>query len=363
MTTLSGVAEAYLGRVREELGDLPASELEEVLDDVAGHLDEVVRELGDEMTSKDLQDRLGTPETYAAELRDAAAYPAPPRVRHNSRGGIAVALGAISAALLSFFVAAWIDADLGIGDMLALAAIGLVPALLGVLALNRRPPELVTELRLWRWAADRLARIAEALPMSLRRDLVSVGQPGWWVLRGVLVGTGGYLLAVGHDIGWEVNLPGLVSSALIGIVVSVWLGRRSQRDRRWLWLLAPVNVALVVAMISVAVTGSWRTIASRADGDPISNPTYESPAGLWLNGDQLTNLFAFDENGKVLKNIRLYDSVGSPLVLTGIGCSRAGLGEVETQDNIFPKPGTQVADDGNCTETVKPEFAVPPLQR
>jgi len=65
----------YLAGVRAELSDLPPGELEDVLDDVTGHLTEVAAELGGEPTATALQGRLGTPRQYADELRTAAGYP------------------------------------------------------------------------------------------------------------------------------------------------------------------------------------------------------------------------------------------------------------------------------------------------
>ena len=56
----------------ERQSDLPPGELEDVLDDVTGHLSEVACEFGEEPTLAALQERLGTPRQYAAELRTAA---------------------------------------------------------------------------------------------------------------------------------------------------------------------------------------------------------------------------------------------------------------------------------------------------
>ena len=74
-STLTGAVAIYLAQVRAELSDLPPGELEDVLDDVSGHLTEVAAEFEGEPTIAALQERLGTPQQYADELRTAAGYP------------------------------------------------------------------------------------------------------------------------------------------------------------------------------------------------------------------------------------------------------------------------------------------------
>ncbi|HEY0618186.1 MAG TPA: hypothetical protein VGD15_11370, partial [Kribbella sp.] len=64
-TTLTGPVAAYLAQVRAELSDLPPGELEDVLEDVGGHLTEVAAEFEDAPTATALQDRLGSPRQYA----------------------------------------------------------------------------------------------------------------------------------------------------------------------------------------------------------------------------------------------------------------------------------------------------------
>jgi uncharacterized membrane protein len=74
-STLTGAVAIYLAQVRAELSDLPPGEFEDALDDVSGHLTEVAAEFESEPTIATLQERLGTPQQYADELRTAAGYP------------------------------------------------------------------------------------------------------------------------------------------------------------------------------------------------------------------------------------------------------------------------------------------------
>lgn len=60
---------AYLAAIEVNLGDLPAEERQDVLDDLAAHLAEVAAEGDESLTS-----RLGPPEAYAEELRASAGY-------------------------------------------------------------------------------------------------------------------------------------------------------------------------------------------------------------------------------------------------------------------------------------------------
>jgi hypothetical protein len=70
---VSGDVADYVEAVRAALADLPAAQRAELLDDLADHLREVAEE-GD----GSLRDRLGPPETYAAELRSSAGLPPRP---------------------------------------------------------------------------------------------------------------------------------------------------------------------------------------------------------------------------------------------------------------------------------------------
>ncbi|GAB3079583.1 hypothetical protein GCM10027053_49970 [Intrasporangium mesophilum] len=69
---------AYVARVRAALSDLAADELDELTQGMEADLAELAAESGDVRT------RLGSPETYAAELRTAAGYP--PRTAPREAG-------------------------------------------------------------------------------------------------------------------------------------------------------------------------------------------------------------------------------------------------------------------------------------
>ena len=69
MSTTTADVEAYAARVRTALGDLAAADRDDLLADLEDHLAEVAAE-------GPLDELLGTPEAYAAELRSSAGLPA-----------------------------------------------------------------------------------------------------------------------------------------------------------------------------------------------------------------------------------------------------------------------------------------------
>ncbi|WP_052590186.1 HAAS signaling domain-containing protein [Luteipulveratus mongoliensis] len=244
MSTATDVAVSYQERVRAALADLPPAELEEVLEDVAGHLDEVTRELGDGSTAA-LEARLGSPEEYAAELRAAADYPPPARSRQSSHGAQALMWGGISVGSLVIGMS-WM-LTLLVVDVVSVFWMGsaVVSAFLGIAALRRGDPRIVTTTAAWKWGVEVVRRFEAVMPDWLIREVRDVGQPVWWCVRGALGGLAAYRVLSGN-IWWEYGSVRLVAPILFGAVLSVWVARTSQRDRRWLWFVVPFNVAVAL---------------------------------------------------------------------------------------------------------------------
>ena len=349
MRTTTAAAADYLERVRTELADLPAGELEEVLDDVAGHLEEVASEIGD-----DLESRLGTPREYAAELRAAAGYPAAGstlKTEHDATPALVLGIGATL--LLPACALVWMSPVAGLDSLVLLAALGFTPSVLGVLALRGRDPRIVTTHPAWIRGAAWLNARADQLPVPVRRELVAVGQPGWWMIRGALAG-----LAVYASVRGEGSLGNLLFAAL-GALVSVVVGRVSQRDRRWLWFVVPANVAAVLGLIVLA--GALDLPGRATDGGAVG---VETPNGIWVDGDPISNIFVFDEQGRAGPNARLYDQGRRPIALAGEErCPDAdGFPPPSGTDNVFPNVTVEWSTDGaQCTERNGPTFTLPPL--
>src|SRR5215211_2863511 len=80
--TIDGDVARYATAVRAAFADLPGPERELLLEDLEDHLQEVAAEAGGP-----LEERLGRPETYAAELRASAGLPGPAPAAAGAGGG------------------------------------------------------------------------------------------------------------------------------------------------------------------------------------------------------------------------------------------------------------------------------------
>lgn len=200
MTMLAnGEIERYVGQVAAALADLRAEARADLLEDLPGHLAEVLTE-GEGVT---LHDRLGDPSAYAAELRSAAGF-APVA----TTGRAAPRLAEVSAQLRERLERA--DAALG--------------ALLGY----GRAVELLRALR-----------------------------PGWWVLRGWIVALmirGAFLHA--HWTGFVPRVDGdwplgvLLLAACV--VASAAIGHRTSRGSAQTRLTAAL-VSVTIAVFGICI--------------------------------------------------------------------------------------------------------------
>jgi hypothetical protein len=361
-STLTGAVASYLAQVRAELSDLPPGELEDVLDDVSGHLTEVAGEFDSEPSLAALQDRLGTPRQYADELRTAAGYPPrAQRVAVRDAGRKSLLWGMIAATVGPFFVAVGIFAW-GYGTTAFLGALGLgilfVAGFLGVRALKGNDPRIVLDTPYGERGAAAIRDLISQIPPNIRRELVAIGQPVWWVARGA-IGGGGFFAIFGAG---AVTVVGAVA----GAAVSIWIGRKTQQNQRWLWYVVPLNVVAVVAIpafLAAAYLGASFNFLAGNDRD-YSGPSYGSENGLFLNGTAINNIYPFDAQGKQVK-VRLYDENGNPIDLPTQDCAASFGADEPTTSNVFPQAVTKPDENGditeqNCQETDKAPF-VPPL--
>lgn len=362
-TTMTGAAATYLAQVKAELSDLPASELEEVLDDVADHLEEISAELDGEPTMPGLEARIGSPQQYAEELRSAAGYPpkSPGLARSGKHPGTGPLRWGIAGVVVTpLLILIWLGTGLvwsPVATLFFLALLVLCPAL-GIRALRGQDPRIVTTSPRWQRGEAWLRARADRLPATIRRDLVTIGQPVWWVARGV---AGGVLVIVALGAGG----PIAVLAGLFGAVASVWVARRSQRDRRWMWFVVPANVLGAIAVLVALVgLGTWSTSYAFNGRDGYGPSTGYGSSGLTHDGRPVANVFPFDQQGKPLKDVRLYDEEGRPLTVSLERCpvppDYATL--PSEQDNVFPNLTVTYSDwDGSCRESMGPTFVVPPL--
>jgi hypothetical protein len=261
-TTVDGDVARYAAAVRAAFADLPAADREALLEDIEDHLVEVAAETGGP-----LQERLGPPEAYAAELRAWAGLPASGARRRR----------------------------------------GLRASRLG-----RKVERLVAAA-----AAHPAGRaIVEFLPQL---------RPAWWVLRGYLAvqlaSVGLSYLVV--DNGLSFPLPTILGSQVLGLLAvgaavagSVALGRRGTATRRGRRLTIAANAALgLFALFLFGDVGATRYAAEAHLDQYTVSGAYLEP-GLRNNGHEVSNIFPFDAKGKPLQGIELYDQDGVPLVAT-----------------------------------------------
>ena len=245
----------YAASVRAALAlliPLAESERESLLEDLEDHLAEVASESG-----VPLQERLGKPEDYAAELR--------------------------------------------------LAYTG------GAGATTRRRPVRDAVKALISSAIDtKTYREMHALFPELR--------PGWWVLRAylaVLVLT--YVFGTRHNLRPIPNpfsSLGLLQilATLVAIVVSVRLGRRGvSRSRGWRGAALVGNVAIAIFALPVLVGMSTNHGYSYSTAQPPQRYVTDVEAGYYYG--TFTNIYPYTSDGRPLKDILLYDQNGRPLTI------------------------------------------------
>ncbi|WP_037356114.1 HAAS signaling domain-containing protein [Amycolatopsis orientalis] len=343
-------ARTYLARVRTALADLPANEIEELLEDVRPQLAEMEAEAGAAARVEDLVARLGTPESYAAELRASGGYPPAPETPETptevvatvnpGRLGPRLALWgllfcAAGAALVAFYTAVRFDAK-ELAGMLVLAPVFAV----SVAFLLLRGVEAIRDL-------PEVAR-ARAMVKSMREDrsadrvlaYLNSLKPAWWVVCGVALLAFGLLLMI-RNLHAILLLPVL----LVGAGLVMWAGPRTKADGRMLWIAVPVSAFVAGSAfggLGAAVNLVRDRTYSSNSAPAYASSTYEDIHGneaLRYGSHELTNLYVFDANGKPLENVYLYDDRGRPITITRYGCEKdTGTSQMTGQDNQFPRP-------------------------
>ncbi len=244
---------AYAAAVREALADLPAGDREALLEDLDDHLAEIAAESG-----VPLEDRLGSPEAYAAELR--AAYGGRTR-----------------------------DADLSVAARVGRRVTGIGGAVHA--RLLRLPPY----------------RQAAAFLPDLR--------PAWWVLRGYVIAIG--VLAQFPTPGY---LPDDLAEWVFTLAViwcSVWLGRAARTGPpMWgrLLLLGGNTLAAFLVLVALANIRQPTYVALDRGSPRPAGPVWVENVSGFGQGD-VYNIFPYAEDGTPLRNVRLYDQDGRPITL------------------------------------------------
>jgi uncharacterized membrane protein len=345
----------YLARVRTALADLPASEIEEILDDVRPHLAELEAELGAGARVEALIERLGTPESYAAELRASGGYPpaaeGATQVVATTTPGLAkpriawwgLLVCAVALALIAFGATISGDAAVLLGLLLFLPVF-----LVSLVLLLRGGVEPVLALPEVAWLRTTMRRGREQEETGKLLGYLRSLKPAWWVLCAVVLVALGLLLMARHR-----SAVLLLPFLLVAAVAAVWVGPRVRADRRLLWVAVPISAFVMGGALGGfgAVFALFSHGGSSYSGPP---PYYSSSSDhygddqLIYGGREVENLYAFDAEGKPLTEVYLYDEQGRPLTLTRYGCERSsGSSQKIGEDNRFPRPKIEqgVTDD------------------
>ncbi|SCL35724.1 Uncharacterized membrane protein [Micromonospora pallida] len=265
MTVMEQDITAYVERVRAALADLPPAQRDELTEDLSEHLAEVAAEAGGSLV-----DRLGEPEAYAAELRAAAG--APLRTGPN---------------------------------------------------LDQRVAGLALGVRTRLRALD--VRLGPPLGYSTASDYLRLLRPAWWLVRGYLAAMLVTAMSTGGTFG---VLPSLGGSHLAGLVLlagcvvgSLWLGRNAQRLSRW-----PRRLVLAgsLGLVLFGLVGA-ATVDSRARWGGYG---YQS-VSVDDQYSHIQDVFVYDSEGRLVRDVRLFDQNGTPIRLGWPACEKANSAPIE----------------------------------
>lgn len=265
--------------VRAQLSDLPALEVEELTEGLEADLTERLAEDGSD---------LGDPVAYAAELRASAGLAA----KLPEAGGVSLRH-----------------------------------------SLETKARAALTSLR------------AKPATAALLEFLVAL-RPVWWVGRGWIVFS--LLVAVPQDF---MLLPlGPLSFLLwIGLItVSVqwgrgrWLGT-GKAGRGLKYATSVVAAVLLLPMAMVSFDSVNRALYNQSYGyDHVSADSAISE-GLSLDGQNVSNVFAYDCSGQPLHNVQLFSENGTRLSVSPFGDGYSSYPDKEEQAEIYGLPSQFVA--------------------
>jgi hypothetical protein len=277
----------FVSAVRANLDDLSADEVAELTGGLEADLTDALAEEPGSVLSP--AQRYGDPADYAGELRSAAGLP--PRSGAASRGDAAVRARRRRQLLFG-------------PDPAALTRIYHD----GRTAVEQHP----------QWPAV--------------REFLIVLRPAWWVLR-AWVAVQLLLATFGAERGVVRGGFAGFLLLLLAIVISVQLGRNSPfaDNSKWLAMTAGNLIAVVAFLPVVATSGGHDTYYSSQDS------SYAPSPGLSLDGNGVSNVFAYDADGHLLTGVQLYDQDGHPL---NISPDARDSAFENTDETVQPAAGT-----------------------
>jgi hypothetical protein len=170
-------------------------------------------------------------------------------------------------------------------------------------------------------------RLGAVLGYAKASDYLRLLRPGWWLLRG-------YLAAMAVAYALDVETMGLLPRVgggtplavviVVGFMVgSVWLGRR--HDSLPPWTRHTLGVSSVVLAV-VAIVGF-----AQVDEDALHPVTSYYQVDNSPYGD-VQDVFPYDGNGRLLRDVRLFDQDGNPVFIGLQNCE-----PVAGDSNLYPR--------------------------
>jgi hypothetical protein len=148
---------------------------------------------------------------------------------------------------------------------------------------------------------------------SVGRDL----RPVWWVLRAWVAWQLLHAMGIQRPIGGlPHSLAGWLSLLLL-VAGSIALGRGLFRQWKAVGTLVAVGNGFALLMVPFAL--AWSTQDRPLDYYNYVESVPSTQDGLWLDGNQLTNLFPYGPDGEPLAGVTLLDQDGRPVELTWQG--------------------------------------------
>lgn len=267
-------------KVRAALGDLTQEEIQDLTDGLEADLAERAAEQGI---------AFGSAAGYANELRAAAGIAG---ISGSSASPKSSASAAANSAVVEFES----------------------PTIDG--SVKRKRATLTQQLANW-WQA----KLDGNLLLSKSWNWLGNFRGFWWVLRGYAA----FLLLTN----WR-GISGLLPASKIEFLfmlfclLSSYVLSRKFWNRNWFLKLVAFggHVFTVLALLAVIMSAyTWQDLQylSKYPG------TYSSPEGLQNNGQQVSNIFAFDKDGKRISIVQLFDQTGTPLAVTRPSHTSNGL--------------------------------------
>lgn len=216
-------------------------------------------------------------------------------------------------------------------------------------------PEPLARRRLSPAAAwtDLVSRVGGNPAGSAVLDFLEAVRPVWWVLRG-LVAAGWLIILSGRGGAPVPGTAGEWTLTVLLVVASVQWSRA--RSRGTWWRRALVGANLVAALAFFPLVGE--VVSQTVSWDEIDAADY-SAGSLVLDGEPVTNVFAYDAQGNPIQDVQLFDQDGDPLTVEApqysdcldADCSTSGaltsraLENGRVAWNVFPLRSVEWAPD------------------